>query len=297
MLSRLAESFFWMGRYLERCEATTKLLIEHHQLTVQQHALDDAASGAFLSNLLALDGNASTPAELIASVYGSESDPSTILGTLAATRNNARAIRDAIPGDLYEALNSAFFAGISEQPNPQLPGTVLRSQIHRLAIINGILEWIAPRDASYDFLQLGRSLERLDLTARLIAAGYDRTWPEQGPVTMLRSVGALGAFVRGQIPLDGPHVRTFLISDRTFPRSIYFCCQTAEAAMRRLKDRDDNIFREIALLRSELEFSSASSSESDQISIVNRTVDVVVKTSLNVSNEFFRPVGSIIWSA
>ena len=190
MLSRLAESFFWMGRYLERCEATSRLLLEHHQLTVQQHSVNERDAVTFLTDLLVLSPSSLNVEELIAQVYGEESNASTILGSLSATRNNARTIRDAIPGDLDEALNSAYFAGLAENPNPRLPGTVLRSQIQRLAVINGVLEWIAPRDQSFDFLQLGRSLERLDLTARLVAAGYENIWPDQGPATMLRSVDA-----------------------------------------------------------------------------------------------------------
>ena len=296
MLSRLAESFFWMGRYLERCEATSRLLLEHHQLTVQQHSVNERDAVTFLTDLLVLSPSSLNVEELIAQVYGEESNASTILGSLSATRNNARTIRDAIPGDLYEALNSAYVAGLAENPNPRLPGTVLRSQIQRLAVINGVLEWIAPRDQSFDFLQLGRSLERLDLTARLVAAGYENIWPDQGPATMLRSVDALSTFVRGQIPLTGKRVKGFLIGDRIFPRSIYFCAQTAETSLRRLKERDDTLYREIALLRSELEFSDPNASESAQLRIAARATSVAANTSARISSEFFRPAGSIIWS-
>ena len=89
MLSRLAESFFWMGRYLERTEGTTRLLNEFHQLIVQDRGAHAAHGCSLLTKSLGLSSSAITAAEVVRSVYGDIYTPSTILGSLSSARNNA----------------------------------------------------------------------------------------------------------------------------------------------------------------------------------------------------------------
>ena len=108
MLSRIAESFFWLGRYLERAEATSRLLAEHHQLLVEDRSVvESIACDALVQTLAVPGGNARTANELVQLIVGSEQYPSTIIGSVAAARDNARAVRDSLSGDIYEALNSA----------------------------------------------------------------------------------------------------------------------------------------------------------------------------------------------
>ena len=110
MLSRLAESFYWIGRYIERAEATTRLLAEHHQLLVEDTRVLPTDGCRVLLDALSLgegeQNQISTPHGLVRAVLGSPSDPGTIAGSATAARENARAIRDALSGDVYEALNS-----------------------------------------------------------------------------------------------------------------------------------------------------------------------------------------------
>lgn len=300
MLSRLAESFFWMGRYLERCESTTRLLVEHHQLMVQEQQVTATQGSEVLLSALALDGHANDAASLVGVVFGSETEPSTILGSLAAARNNARSIRDAIPGDFFEALNKSYIEIIDHHPHPQFPGSDLRNHIERLAVISGVFEWVAPRDESFHFLQLGRSLERLDLTARLLTTRYEHWWPEQGPATMLRAVGGFNTFLRGRVPMTGDRVRAFLTIDETFPRSLVSSAQSAENSMRELSSllglRHDDVLRDIGLLRSQLEYSSTAITDQFVDEVVLAAMNAVSSTSGKVRDRFFRPVGTIVWS-
>jgi uncharacterized alpha-E superfamily protein len=299
MLSRLAESFFWMGRYLERAEGTSRLLLEHHQLMVQQHLITPRRAAQILLETLDLPTDDCHESTFINTVYGNETSQSTILGSITAARSNARAVRESIASDLYEALNSAYFSARKELPNPQYPGALLRTQIQRLAMINGVLEWTSPRDDSYQFLQLGRSIERLDLTSRLIAARYDRWWPEQGPASALRAIDGFGAFLRGRVPVQSNEVRSFLIADPTFPRSMRYSAGRAQRQLGLLTTGNRMILRDISLLSNDLEYfaTSASPSEEEIDQLVRRAIDAASSTTAKISQEFFRPVGSIVWSS
>ena len=94
MLSRIAESFYWLGRYIERAEATVRLLAEHHQLLVEDQSVPHATGCAVLLEALSMpDTGVDTPHELVRVLVGSEIDPSTIAGAVSAARSNARAIR------------------------------------------------------------------------------------------------------------------------------------------------------------------------------------------------------------
>ena len=69
MLSRLAESFYWIGRYLERAEGTARLLAEHYHLTVEDRSVPDAVAAAVVLDALTLTHDVvTTPAELVRSL-------------------------------------------------------------------------------------------------------------------------------------------------------------------------------------------------------------------------------------
>ncbi len=300
MLSRLAESYFWMGRYLERAEGTTRLLIEHHQLIVQEHRNDPARGCDLLTERFGLTEKATTPAELVLVVYGSAESPSTIVGALTAARNNARSIRDSIPADFFETLNKAYLRTASERPDPRSPGGTLRGFLESLAGVQGVFDWIAPRDEARSFFNLGMSLERLDIVSRMLNMHVERMWPDQGPATMLRAVGGLSTFLRGHVPLTADRVRAFLVTDSVFPRSLLHSAVRSEEAIKEIamatSTRVDELVQSIGLLRSELTYSSATIDDARVEHLVGQSIRAVANTSVGTRNQFFRPVGSIVWS-
>ena len=300
MLSRLAESYFWMGRYLERAEGTTRLLVEYHQLMVHEHRNDPALGCDLLTERLGLTETALTPAELVRVVYGTPDSPSTILGSLTAARNNARSIRDSVPADFFEALNKAYLRTEFERPDPRSPGAVLRGFLEGLAVIQGVFDWIAPRDEARSFYNLGMSLERLDIVARMINMRLEREWPQQGPPTMLRAVGGLSTFLRGRVPLTADRVRAFLVTDSVFPRSLLHSAIRSEESIREIalatSSRVDELVQSVGMLRSELTYASASIDDVVVERLVGRAIRCVAITSSGARQQFFHPVGSIVWS-
>ena len=177
MLSRIAEAMFWIGRYVERAEVTTRLLVEHHQLLVEDTRLDPGVGVEAMLEPLSLmpedpDRRSLTPAALVRIVVGDSDDPKTILGSVAAARENARTIREALPGDMFERMNATHLrlqAGISTV----IPGIPLRGLLDELSVVAGIIDWQMPRDEGLVFLRLGGALERLDMTSRLLAIDHE----------------------------------------------------------------------------------------------------------------------------
>lgn len=305
MLSRLAESFYWIGRYIERSEASARLLAEHHQLIIEDKRVTPELGAEVLLEALMLtpDSPAATPSELVRQVLGSPDDTGTISGSIHAARENARAIRDALSGEVFEALNSVDMrlALAVSKPDIRSPGVLLHGVLERLAIVHGMIDWTSPRDEGYLFLRLGRTIERIDMTARLLAVHHESLWPESGPVAMLRATGGLHAFLRGRNPMNAEQVRGFLVLDPLFPRSMLGSARAAVETVRELEaqgslDTSGRLLRTLGLLRSELEFSSAAPSPQAVDAMAESAMAAAGAAGAEVSEAFFRQAGTIVWS-
>lgn len=300
MLSRIAESFFWIGRYVERAEATTRLLAEHHQLLIEDRTVPEQVGCAILLDSLSLpSARVDDAPALVGAVIGTAVDSSTIVGAIGAARENARSIRDQLSGEVFEALNGTHIALSRGMVFAASPGVALHRVVERLLVVNGVIEWTMSRDEGYLFLALGRSLERIDMTARLLGVRHDQLWPESGPVTTLRAAGALSAFLRNRYPLDGDSVRRFLVLDAAFPRSLRACADEAERSVRGLEQLGasdgGDLLREVGMLRSQLEY-AVEPSPSEVDVLVGRAQLAAVHASDDAQRGFFHQAGTIVWS-
>ena len=299
MLSRIAESFFWIGRYLERAHATARMVAEHHQLMVEEAPIDEAAACAMLLEALSLEDDAQS-SSLVATVLGDATRASTVAGAIAAARANALAVRDVLSVEVFEALNAAHLAVVRGLGLARVdsPGVALHRVVERLLVVHGVIAWAMPRDEAYHFLVLGRSLERIDMTARLLAVQHDAVWPESGPIAALRSAAAHSAYLRQAAP-DGDGVREFLVLDPNFPRSMRRSAVEAEDAVRSIMalgaGGGTELLREVGMLRSSLEFAVHPTPED-----VDRLAEQARLAAMSASDiadaTFFRQSGTIVWS-
>ena len=147
MLSRIAESFFWIGRYLERAHATARMVGEHHQLIVEESPIDETAAGAMLLEALSLAPDADG-ASLVTTVLGDPSRPSTVAGAIASARANALAVRDVLSVEVFEALNAAHLSVVRGLGLVRVdsPGVALHRVVERLLVVHGVIAWAMPRD-------------------------------------------------------------------------------------------------------------------------------------------------------
>ncbi len=264
MLSRIAESLFWIGRYIERSDGTARILDVHLQLLLEDPWIEENLACRSLLSVMGAeipDDDAQLTRENVLEILAVDrNQPASIAYSLGAARENARRAREVVSTELWEALNTT---------RARMPRKVASDKVHeffgwvreRSALAVGIIESSTSRDEAWSFFTLGRSLERADMTARLLAT---RSLTEaSGPswTTILRSVGAYEAYLRTYrgVP-SATNAAEFLLLDRLFPRSIIFSVSRAEQCMRDIDPRNervgvsDHALRQLGQIRSELEY-------------------------------------------
>ncbi len=263
MLSRIAESLFWIGRYIERADGTARILDVHLQLLLEDPWIEENLACRSLLSVMGTevtDDTELTRADVLSILAVDRTQPASIAYSLSAARENARRAREVISTELWEVLNTT---------RVRMPRKVASDKVHeffawvreRSALAVGIIESAASRDEAWSFFTLGRSMERADMTARLLAT---RSLTEaSGPswTTILRSVGAYEAYLRTYrgVP-SARNAAEFLLLDRLFPRSILFSVLRAEQCMRDIEPRTDRVgvndqaLRLFGQVRSELEY-------------------------------------------
>ncbi len=232
--------------------------------------------------------------------------PGSIVRCLEAAWENARGAREAVSSEMWECLN-ATHEGLPrevETATGQMPHGFFGWVKERAAIFAGLSESTMSRDESWRFLVLGRSLERVDMTARLLSARYGESWGQVGWVTTLRSCSAYEAYLRTyQRAVDGSLAAEFLVLDRLFSRSVYFALRTAEICVAELDPSagrvgvDDAARRCLGQARAQLEFTSATDLFSDLPGRLSHVQKRCSDASAAIAERYFRPSAIIEWSA
>jgi uncharacterized alpha-E superfamily protein len=264
LLSRVAESIFWIGRYVERAEGTARILdvAVHH--TLEERGADSANAAARLLAVMGLDPPEYSPDlwEVTETLAHDPTNRSSIAGAIIAARDNARAVRNVLSVEVWEKIN-ATRVDLSLEWEFALrsgPGSYLAYVKSQIAAIVGLADTTMSRDETWLFFTLGRSLERTDMVARLLAVLPLDDLTETGLVTLLRSCGGYEPFLRrahGVVTLDP--VVDFLLRDRLFPRSAFASLVTSETSLEHLGAQHgawDEARGLVGLSRAELEFSA-----------------------------------------
>lgn len=263
MLSRIAESLFWIGRYVERADDTARILDAQLQLLLEDPWVEEDLA---CRSLLAVMGSDAPPEGILVTrqnvlellAYDRRS-PGAIAGALTAARENARRAREVLSSELWEALNATWNS---------LPGRIRHSTPpdffawirERAALVGGVVDATTPRDSTHQFLVLGRSIERADMTARLISARTLAGNASPGWTTLLRSCGAHEAYLRTYRGREADRLAAeFMLLDPSFPRSVLFSLERAERALAELerggrRGGEDDARTVIGRIRSRLEY-------------------------------------------
>lgn len=263
MLSRIAESLFWIGRYVERADGTARIVDVLRLQLLEDPGADEAqAAGTVLSVIMGLPPvSQASFADVGAQLVFDADNPSSITGAWRSARENARRARETLSTELWEGINTTW-----HQWNALGRRTVTARHLswvrERSALVSGTADSTMNHDDAWDFLILGRSLERADMTARLVATGG---LPRGGPPwsTVLSSCGAQQAFMRSQRGLvSDERAAAFLVLDREFPRSVFFALTQAESRLVALSPEaarigvSDEARRQLGRIRTSLEYRS-----------------------------------------
>jgi uncharacterized alpha-E superfamily protein len=251
MLSRVADALYWMGRYTERAENITRLLLVTDDFSTEALGLDESLAQAAWKDLLAIlpgaqltrDTPPYAPLALpyLLSFFADARNPYSVSHSLRKARENARAVREALSLEVFVVLNETFHALEAWERTPPADAPGLRDALtstHRgLFSVVGAIGHTLPRDEGWRFLRLGESLERLYRSAYVLRtklpglltppSAADLALHQTQWRALLRSLASLEHFrkVHGA-RLEPDLVVPFLLFERESPRSLRFGADT-----------------------------------------------------------------------
>ena len=308
MLSRIAESLFWIGRYVERADDTARILDAFIARLLEDPWADEDRGGRAILSILGAqppsDARVTTSAVLDVLAFDA-TNPSAIAGALTAARDNARGARETISSEMWECLNVTWHALPARRLSADRLGPAMYLQFvrERAAVLAGLAESTMSRDDGWRFLILGRSLERVDMTARMISVQTDAAPDHPAWRTVLRACGADESFLRthgGTVRAD--RVAEFLLLDRLFPRSALHALTTAEQCLLELDPAveragvTDAARRPIGQVRTRLEYTESQSLLDDLGAHLERLKDACAVASAAVAERYFPEPAPVTWA-
>ena len=244
MLARVADSLYWIGRYIERAEHVSRLA------AVMLNAALDRTEGAAQTGRIALASLGETDVDRAEETYESarnlaldREDPGSVLVSLANARENARQVRDQITTETWERLNLLYLRVTGPNTAEAFdddPAGFLQEIIADLHLFKGAVDTTLSHGEGWRFLLLGVYLERAQLIARLLEVCFDdgKTPAVVEPIalmSLLRMACALEPYLRVYTADINPHfILEFLLFDEDFPRSIRFCTARIEDMLTQL---------------------------------------------------------------
>lgn len=255
MLSRVANTLFWMVRNVERADNLARLIDVNQQLLLDFESLDSERLRGFWKPIIQSLGEEETfdklyeeagSTQVIRFLTDDAQNPNSIASCIAQARESARTIRDQLSDDLWEEINSLYLftrsadaSFLIESNPPKYYESIRRAAMTFLGVAASTMS----RDEAWEFMDLGRQLERADKTTRFLditsylpkSAEDEATSPGILHWTaILRSCGAMGAFRSGHQEISARNVVDFLIFSPEFPKSIRYCVERIDASLHRI---------------------------------------------------------------
>ncbi len=240
MLSRVAESLYWMARYIERAEDLTRLLVVNFNALLDSHP-DVAKQG--WESVVQTGGETALFFELhkevsahsvIHFIFWEPLNTNSVAACITQARENARSVREQISSEMWESINRLYFLTRNAERTEVLnnPTEFFRFVRDRAQAIQGVTAATLTHSEPYQFIQLGLHLERADKTARILNARYlhlnklseNSAEASLQLIALLRSCSAFEPYLRASTDqLDVESVVEYLLLNREFPRAVLFC--------------------------------------------------------------------------
>src|SRR3984893_18246480 len=251
MLSRVADSLYWMSRYLERAEHTARLIDVDLQLRLD-HSLE-SSTGRWLRLIDALHvpallaGNVDA-VSLAHTLTFNRTNPSSIVSCIASAREDLRHVREQSSSDMWEQLNRLYLQMIASPAEDTWilqSHTLFRAVQDAAHLFQGITDSTMSHGEGWHYIQLGRFVERTDALAALIGTHFSRlshapNQPVEGAeylewVGLLKCCAAFEAYCKAySAELRPIRVAEFLLLNAEFPHSIRFAVESVHAALDRV---------------------------------------------------------------
>lgn len=278
MLSRVADSIYWMNRYIERAENSARYLEVIQQLVLDLPHEDGPNQWAAL---IAVSGDRDSfyarydlakQSTVFDFLTLDAENPNSMLCSLFQARENARSIREAIPSEMWEQINRTYLMlrdAVRTQRHLDEPAVFLSHVRKACVLIYGMADATMTHNEGWHFARMGRLLERADKTSRMIDVKYFMLLPEVEYVgspydaiqwsALLKCISAFEMYRKQYHDITPINVVAFLILDRLFPRSIRYCLVKAEESLHAITGSLSGTFgngaeQRLGRLRSELDY-------------------------------------------
>ncbi len=286
MLSRVADSLYWMSRYLERAEHATRLLEVNLNLMLDESAAN--AERRWQRVLFALgkpkgvawEGD---PYTLVRALTFATEHKGSILACIISARENSRHVREQISTEQWSRLNRLYlqvtrpelqtgFDPESPTNGNDLPTEFLQQVMEAVHQFQGVTDSTMSHGEGWQFIQVGRYIERASATALLLEAYHEDLWsqPDRIPeaneylswMGLLRSATAFEAYCKVYTAdLTPDQILEFLLLDPEFPHSLRFSIDSLQHALEAIhgdagRSRAEPLRRLAGRLQSSLSYSS-----------------------------------------
>lgn len=309
MLSRIAEALYWMGRHVERADCTARILDTYlHLLPTGSWRSDNQIIVQLVESMGLADDAPSDSELLIRSLVFDGERASSVSGALIAARDNARGVRDVVPLDVWECLNVTWHGLRTRATTAAGPHTFLRWVGERSAMAHGLVDQLMSHDEGWHFLSVGRSLERADMTIRLLASATTGTGSVPPWRALVQATGGWEPYVRYHGHAMGQRSATeFVLLDRMFPRSILRAMTAAEMSLAELESAGANQFQDprrdpssarriVGRARTSLDYRSGAELEDELNSVLTTLQRAVDNAHVAVTKSFFRQGDAVTWA-
>ncbi len=263
MLSRVADSVFWMSRYIERAEnlarfldVTMTLMLDlpsesiepWEQLLVITDTLEDFTR---------LYG-APDQEKVVRFLTFDELNPASILTSLSKARENARCVRETISSEMWEQVNTIYLdvkAAVTDRQVERMPHAFLSRVKFTSHQFIGVTDSTMAHGEAWHFNRLGRLLERAEKTSRLLDVKYV-TQPDATPAdsfmddlqwsSLLKAASAHEMYRKKFGRIEPRRVAEFLVLDREFPRAAHYCLLRCEESVHAISGTKAGTYANIA---------------------------------------------------
>jgi uncharacterized alpha-E superfamily protein len=249
MLSRVANSIYWMSRYIERAENVARFISVNLNLSldapgdnVQQWRPLVVTTGD--DQLFDEHYNSATQANVIQFLTFDKANPNSILSCLSAARDNARCVRESISSEMWEHVNR-FHLLVKGSGGLQMALENMHEYFEQIRVFGqqfmGVTDATMTHGEGWHFCRLARAIERADKTSRILDVKYYILLPKPDDVgtpyddiqwsALLRSASALEMYRQRHGQITPANVVDFLILDREFPRAVLYSLTKANESL------------------------------------------------------------------
>jgi len=262
MLSSVAERVYWLGRYMERVENSARLMDVYSNMLLDMPrgsniSWDILLDIAGMHELYAEKNTSINEVNVVRFLLADTHNPASVFSCLKMLRENARTTREVIPSEAWEQINELYLftkdsiaSGIGRKSRREL-FQIMIADCQRLA---GLLSGSMAHNTAYTFIQLGRLLERADMSTRIVDVGSISLLPAFSKLSkqllepyenvvwmnILRSLSGYQAYRQNVASrVGGEGVVRFLLQDNEFPRAVNFCLDAINENVEQLPNHDD----------------------------------------------------------